>query len=193
MKKSTIIILAILGIVVIWAISSYNGMAGRQADITGQWGEVENQYQRRLKLYKNVIATIKGSAKFEKGTLEEIVRLRSRVPETLPENDPDALAEANKNLNAIKGTILNINFEAYPDLKSTQGFSEFQTQIEGTENRVAKAIGDWNAMVTDYNKKIVKFPSNIMAGLFGFEKMKNFKAEEGAEKYDVKDSDFNFE
>jgi LemA protein len=193
MKRSTIIILAILGIIVIWAISSYNGMATRQTDITGQWGEVENQYQRRLKLYKNVIATIKGSAKFEKGTLEEIVRLRSRVPETLPENDPDALAEANRNLNAIKGTILNINVEAYPDLKSTSGFRDFQTQIEGTENRVSKAIGDWNAMVTDYNKKIVKFPSNIMAGLFGFEKMKNFKAEEGAKEYDVKDSDFNFE
>lgn len=193
MKKSTIIILAILGIVVIWAISSYNGMAGRQTEITGQWGEVENQYQRRLKLYKNVIATIKGSAKFEKGTLEEIVRLRSRVPETLPENDPDALAEANRNLNAIKGTILNINVEAYPDLKSTSGFRDFQTQIEGTENRVSKAIGDWNALVTDYNKKIVKFPSNIMAGVFGFQKMKNFKAEEGAKEYDVKDSDFNFE
>lgn len=193
MKRSTIIILVVVGLIAIWAITSYNGMIGRQTEITGQWGEVENQYQRRLKLYKNVIATIKGSAKFEKGTLEEIVRLRSRVPETLPENDPDALAEANRNLNAIKGTILNINVEAYPDLKSTSGFRDFQTQIEGTENRVSKAIGDWNAMVTDYNKKIVKFPSNIMAGLFGFEKMKNFKAEEGAKEYDVKDSDFNFE
>jgi LemA protein len=193
MKKSTIIILVVVGLIAIWAITSYNGMIGRQTEITGQWGEVENQYQRRLKLYKNVIATIKGSAKFEKGTLEEIVRLRSRVPETLPENDPDALAEANRNLNAIKGTILNINVEAYPDLKSTSGFRDFQTQIEGTENRVSKAIGDWNALVTDYNKKIVKFPSNIMAGLFGFEKMKNFKAEEGAKEYDVKDSDFNFE
>lgn len=193
MKRSTIIILVVVGLIAIWAITSYNGMIGRQTEITGQWGEVENQYQRRLKLYKNVIATIKGSAKFEKGTLEEIVRLRSRVPETLPENDPDALAEANRNLNAIKGTILNINVEAYPDLKSTSGFRDFQTQIEGTENRVSKAIGDWNAMVTDYNEKIVKFPSNIMAGLFGFEKMKNFKAEEGAKEYDVKDSDFNFE
>ncbi|MFN5983460.1 MAG: LemA family protein [Fluviicola sp.] len=193
MKKSTIIFLVVVGLIAIWAITSYNGMIGRQTEITGQWGEVENQYQRRLKLYKNVIATIKGSAKFEKGTLEEIVRLRSRVPETLPENDPDALAEANRNLNAIKGTILNINVEAYPDLKSTSGFRDFQTQIEGTENRVSKAIGDWNALVTDYNKKIVKFPSNIMAGLFGFEKMKNFKAEEGAKEYDVKDSDFNFE
>lgn len=115
------------------------------------------------------------------------------MPETLPENDPDALAEANRNLNAIKGTILNINVEAYPDLKSTSGFRDFQTQIEGTENRVSKAIGDWNALVTDYNKKIVKFPSNIMAGVFGFQKMKNFKAEEGAKEYDVKESDFNFE
>ncbi|MFN6084298.1 MAG: LemA family protein [Fluviicola sp.] len=193
MKKSTIIFLVVVGLIAIWAITSYTGIIGRQTEITGQWGEVENQYQRRLKLYKNVIATIKGSAKFEKGTLEEIVRLRSRVPETLPENDPDALAEANRNLNAIKGTILNINVEAYPDLKSTSGFRDFQTQIEGTENRVSKAIGDWNALVTDYNKKIVKFPSNIMAGLFGFEKMKNFKAEEGAKEYDVKDSDFNFE
>ena len=70
MKKSTIIILVVVGLIAIWAITSYNGMIGRQTEITGQWGEVENQYQRRLKLYKNVIATIKGSAKFEKGTLE---------------------------------------------------------------------------------------------------------------------------
>ncbi len=192
MKRSTIIILAIVGIVLIWAVTSYNGLIGKTTKITGQWGEVENQYQRRLKLYKNVIATIKGSAKFEKSTLEQIVRLRSGVPETLPVNDPDALAEANKNLSAIKGTILKINVEAYPDLKSTSGFRDFQTQIEGTENRVSKAIGDWNALVTDYNVKVVKFPSNLMAKIFGFASMKNFKAEKGAKDMDVKDSDFEF-
>jgi LemA protein len=190
MKRSTIII---VGIIAIWAVTSYNGLAGKTTKITGQWGEVENQYQRRLKLYKSVIATIKGSAKFEKSTLEKIVRLRAGVPETLPVNDPDALAEANKNLSAIRGTIMNINVEAYPDLKSTAGFRDFQTQIEGTENRVSKAIGDWNQMVTDYNVKIVKFPSNLMAKMFGFEAMKNFKAEEGAKDMDVKESDFDFE
>jgi LemA protein len=103
------------------------------------------------------------------------------------------LAEANKNLTAIKGTILNINVEAYPDLKSTAGFRDFQSQIEGTENRVTVAIGRWNKLVTSYNGRLSVVPGKWFGGMFGFTKMKNFKAEQGAKEYDVKDSDFNFE
>ncbi len=195
MKRSTIILLAIVGLVLIFgmgACSSYNGMFKSKNEITGQWGEVENQYQRRMKLYKNVIATIKGSAKFEKSTLEQIVRLRAGIPETLKENDAQGLQEAEKNAAALKSTILNINVEAYPDLKSTKGFQDFQIQIEGTENRVSTAIGRWNELVTGYNGKIGTFPRNLFAGMFGFTSIRNYQAEEGAKETDVKDSDFEF-
>jgi LemA protein len=88
---------------------------------------------------------------------------------------------------------LRITVEAYPNLTATQGFRDFQAQIEGTENRVSVAIGRWNEEVTKFNVKIVKFPGNIMAKIFGFTNIKNYKADEGAKDMDVKADDFKFE
>lgn len=179
MKRSSIIILVVLGLIALWAISARNSMATAETGINGKWGEVETQFQRKAKLYENVVATIKGSAKNEDTTLIKIVQMRSRIPNIDP-NNPQSLADANRQLDQMKNAILNINVEAYPTLQTTQAFRDFQTQIEGTENRVAVAIRDWNAAVTDYNTKIVRFPNNILAGLFGYKAKQNFKADEGA-------------
>lgn len=189
MKRSTIILLAVVGILLIWGISVRNGMATAQTGIDGLWGKVETQYQRKAKLYENLVNTVKGAAKNEDTTLIKIVQMRSRIPNITPDqNNPQALAAADKQYNDLGRAMLNINVEAYPTLRATELFKDLQAQVEGTENRVAVALGDWNDGVTAYNTKLVKFPNNIIAGLFGYTAKKNFKADEGA-----KDAKVSFE
>ena len=178
MKRSTLIILGILAVIIIWAISARNGMATAQTGINGKWGEVETQFQRKMKLYENEIATIKGSAKFEDTVLTKIVALRAKVPHVDP-NNPQTLADANKQFDQVRSAI-NISVEAYPNLQTPAEFRDFQAQIEGTENRLTVAIRDWNQAITDYNTRIVRFPNNLLAGLFGYAPKANYKADEGA-------------
>jgi LemA protein len=181
MKRSTIIILVVVAVLAIWFISARNGFATASVGIDGKWGEVENQYQRKANMYENLVNTIKGAARNEDTTLIKIVQMRSRIPNVTPNQaNPQALAQADKQYNDMGRAMLNINFEAYPTLKSTDLYKNLQTQVEGTENRVTVALRDWNDAITSYNLQIVKFPSNMIAGLFGYAPKKNFKAEEGA-------------
>jgi len=178
MKRSGLIILGIVAVLAIWVISTRNGLATAQTNINGKWGEVETQFQRKMKLYENVIATIKGSAKNEDTTLIRIVQMRAKVP-ALDANNPQSLADANRQLDQMKSAI-NISVEAYPNIQTTQAFRDFQAQVEGTENRVAVAIRDWNQAITDYNTRLVRFPANIIAGMFGYTAKANYKSDEGA-------------
>lgn len=186
MKRSGLIILGIVAVLILWAISVRNGLATASTGINGKWGEVETQFQRKMKLYENVVATIKGSAKNEDTTLIKITQMRSKIP-TLDPNNPQTLTDANRQLDQMRSAI-NISVEAYPTIQTTQAFRDFQTQIEGTENRVAVAIRDWNQSITDYNTKLVRFPANLVAGLFGYTQKANYKADEGA-----KDAKVDFE
>ncbi len=178
MKRSGIIILVILAALVLWGVGVRNGLATAQTGINGKWGEVETQFQRKMKLYENVIATIKGSAKNEDTTLIKIVQMRSKIP-NIDQNNPQSLADANRQLDQMKSAI-NISVEAYPTIQTTQAFRDFQAQVEGTENRVTVAIRDWNQAITDYNTKLVRFPANMVAGLFGYTQKANYKSDEGA-------------
>jgi LemA protein len=180
MKRSSIIIIAVLAILVIWGISLRNGFATASAGIDGKWGDVEKTYQRKKNIYDNVVATIKGAARNEDTTLIKIVQMRSKVPDISPASSPEQVAAADKQLNSIGRAALNINIEAYPTLQATGLYKDLQAQIEGTENRVTVAIGDWNQAITDYNTKLVTFPANIVAGIFGYHKKANFKSDEGA-------------
>ncbi len=179
MKRSGIILLVIAGILILWIISVRNGLATSETNINGKWGEVETQYQRKKNLYDNVIATIKGSAKNEDTTLIRITQMRAGIPSTIDQGNPDALANANRQFDQLKSSI-NIAVEAYPQIQTTQAFRDFQQQIEGTENRVAVAIRDWNTSITEYNTRLVRFPSNIIAGLFGYKAKANYKSDPGA-------------
>jgi LemA protein len=177
-----IVILVIVAIVLIfgvWGCGQYNGILKSETKVDKQWSDVEAQYQRKQNLYENVVATIKGSAKNEDTTLIKIVQMRSRIPSINP-NDPASLNASNRAFDQMKNAILNINFEAYPTLQTTQAFRDFQAQIEGTENRVAVAIRDWSQAVQDYNIKIVTFPGSIFANMMGKKKKEFFKADEGA-------------
>lgn len=181
MKRSTIIILVVLGIVVLWAISVRNGLATSQTYINGKWGEVQTQYNRKAKLYENVVSTIKGAAHNEDTTLIKIVQMRSKIPNITPSSTPQEVAQADKQLNSIGSAALSINVEAYPTLQATGLYKGLQAQIEGTENRVAVALDDWNAAITDYNSRLVRFPANIIAGIFGYHQQQNYVAPAGSE------------
>lgn len=189
MKRSGIIILAVVAILVFWVISVRNGLATSQTGIDGQWGKVENQYQRKAKMYENLVNTVKAAAKNEDTTLIKIVQMRSRIPNVTPSQDnAQQLAQADKQYSDLGKAMLNINIEAYPTLKATELFKDLQAQVEGTENRVTVALGDWNDAITAYNTKLVNFPANIVAGIFGYTKKANYKADAGA-----KDAKIDFE
>lgn len=186
MKKTTIIIIAILAIVVIWAISAYNSMVTQEEEVSKAWGDVETTYQRRADLIPNLVNTVKGYAKHESGTLEEVTAARAKA--TQMNISVDELTEENirkyqqtmNEMNSALSRLLAIS-ENYPDLKASENFSELQAQIEGTENRINEARKRYNAAVKEYNITVRRFPGNIVAGIFGFEKKGEFRASEGAE------------
>jgi LemA protein len=182
MQTKNLSLIVILGLVVIfgfWSCSGYNKIVTADQDIKGKWSTVEAQYERKKNLYENVVNTIKGSAKNEDTTLIKIIQMRSRIPNLDP-NNPQTINDANRQLDQMKQSILNINVEAYPTLQTTQAFRDFQAQIEGTENRVTVAIRDWSDAVQNYNVMVVRFPGRILASLFGYKEKPYFKSDEGA-------------
>jgi len=186
MKRSGLLIL--LGVLVIlgfWGCNSYNGLVTSETSVSKTWSNVETNYQRRTDLYSSVIKTIEGSANFEKSTLKEVLDARSKATSIQVDiNDPaslEAYQRAQANLQGSFSRLMAV-VENYPDLKTTQAFRDFQTQIEGTENRINVARQDFNKTVETYNLKVKRFPGNIMAGIFGFKEKAFFKAEPGSEK-----------
>ena len=187
MKKSTIILIAVIAIAAIWGISAYNGLVKMDESVNTAWSNVENQYQRRADLIPNLVNTVKGYAAHEKETLEAVLAARSKATQMTidPENlTPEKLQEYQKaqgEIGAALGRLLAIT-EAYPDLKANQNFMELQAQLEGTENRISVERRNFNEVARTYNTSIRTFPKNILAGMFGFDKRPYFEAEEGANK-----------
>jgi LemA protein len=172
---------ALLLIFFVWGCSVRNGLASGETDIKGKWGQVQTQYNRKAKLYENVVNTIKGAATNEDTTLIKIVQMRSKIPTINQSSTPQQIADADRQLNAVGRSALNINIEAYPTLKATDLFRDLQAQVEGTENRVTVALNDWNTAITKYNQKVVRFPGNMVAGILGYKQKDNYEAPEGSE------------
>lgn len=188
MKKVTIIILvAVVAIIAFWAISGYNSLVSMDENVSNQWANVETQYQRRADLIPNLVNTVKGYAAHEKETLEGVIAARSQATQikVAPTDlTPEKLAEYQKaqgQLATALGKLLAIT-ENYPDLKANQNFLELQAQLEGTENRINVARKNFNDAAKAYNTAIRRFPKNILAGMFGFDKRAYFEAAEGAEQ-----------
>ena len=189
MKKGTItiIIVAIVAVIAVWAISGYNSLVSMDENVSNQWANVETQYQRRADLIPNLVNTVKGYAAHEKETLEGVIAARSQATQIkLDPTDltPEKLAEYQKaqgQLATALGKLLAIT-ENYPDLKANQNFLELQAQLEGTENRINVARKNFNDSAKAYNTAIRRFPKNILAGMFGFDKRAYFEAAEGAEQ-----------
>lgn len=186
MKK---IVQLILTVVTVSTLSScgYNSMVEKDETITGQWAQVENVYQRRADLIPNLVNTVKGYADHEKETLTAVIEARSKATQTTI--DPSKLTpemiqnfqQAQDGLSSALSKLMVV-VERYPDLKANQNFLELQAQLEGTENRITVERKKFNDAVKDYNAYIRKFPKNIIAGMFDFDKRAYFEASEGAEK-----------
>ena len=186
-NKGLIITIVVIALVAIWGISSYNGLVSMDENVSNQWANVETQYQRRSDLIPNLVNTVKGYAKHESETLESVMAARSQAAQVKidPSNcNPQQLAayqKAQGDVTTALGKLLAIT-ENYPDLKANQNFLELQSQLEGTENRINVARKDFNDTAKKYNTSLRRFPRNIIASMFGFEKRNYFEAEAGAEK-----------
>lgn len=190
MKKGTIVLIVILGILLIGGCQACNlqkTLVAADEEVKSKWGEVENQYQRRSDLVPNLVATVKGAADFEKTTLTQVIEARAKA--TSMRIDPDDLTpeklqqfqQAQGQLSQALGRLMVVS-EQYPELKANQNFLALQDQLEGTENRITVARKNFNESVKVYNVSVRAFPNNILAGMLGFQKKGMFEAEAGAEK-----------
>ena len=164
---------------------SYNGLVTGDQEVKKTWSNVETNYQRRTDLYSSVIKTIEGSANFEKSTLKEVLDARAKATAvTVNIDDAESLQKYQAAQSQLQGAFSRLMAiaEAYPDLKTTKAFQDFQTQIEGTENRINVARQDYNKAVESYNLKVLRFPNNIFAIIFNFKEKAFYKADAGSEK-----------
>lgn len=190
MKKSWIVIGVIVVLVfIIYRLfaGSYNNMVSKEEDVKSQWAQVENSYQRRSDLIPNLVSTVKGYAEFEKSTLTEVVQARANATSMkIDANNlsPENIAKFQQAQDGLSGALsrLLVSVEKYPDLKANQNFLELQSQLEGTENRIAVERGRFNEMVQAFNKYVRSFPNNLFAGLFGFSQKGYFQSVAGADK-----------
>ncbi len=198
MSKTLKTVLIIVGIVIVLAamfVKPYNKMVQKDEECSKAWANVENAYQRRLDLIPNLVKTVQGAADYEKGTLTEVIEARAKAtsvqvdPSNLTEESIAKFQSAQDQLGSALSRLMVV-VERYPELKANENFLELQAQLEGTENRIAVERGKFNETVNDYNSYIRRFPNNIIAGMFNFDKKGYFKATEGADK--APDVEFNF-
>lgn len=188
MNKNVLIGLGVLIILVIYGISVNNGLVEKQESVNNAWAQVENQYQRRSDLIPNLVNTVKGAANFEQETLTSVIEARSKATSVQVSaddlNDPQKVAQFQQAQQQLSGALsrLLVTVERYPELKANQNFRDLQTQLEGTENRIATERNRFNNAVSSYNTSIQKFPGSIFAGILGFDKKAYFEADEGAEQ-----------
>ena len=190
MKKglsSTLVIIVILAVCLLWGWSSYNGLVKGDEGVQAAWSQVENVYQRRADLIPNLVATVKGYAEHESSTLEAVTEARTKATginitaDELTEDNIKKFQAAQSELSGALSRLIAVA-ENYPDLKASENFATLQKQLEGTENRIAVERKNFNATARAYNTKIRQLPTNILAGLFNFDKKGYFEADEGAEK-----------
>ena len=191
MKKSTIVLIAVVAAVVLailWGIGINNKLVNAEENVKEAWSQVENNYKRRMDLIPQLVSTVQGAANFEKSTFTEVTEARSKASSV--QVDANNLSEANiasfqKAQDALTSALsrsINVVVERYPELSATQNFRDLQVQLEGTENRIATARQRFNEAVNVYNRLLRVFPNNIVASIAGFEKKGYFTAPEGAEE-----------
>jgi len=197
LSQGCVIGLVALGVVLLigaWGISRYNSMARGKTQVAAKWAEIDNFYKRRYELIPQLVKVVEGSANFEKSTLQAVVDARASVGKIqMPADALEDPARMQQYLAAQQALTTSLSrliatAEAYPNLKSTEGFLGLQSQVEGSDNRIATARTDYIQAVRDYNASLVTFPGNLMAGMFGFREIPQLEAatveERGVPKID---------
>jgi LemA protein len=195
MKLSSggIVAISIFGVIffivligVLTGVSTYNNLVSKEETVNQSWANVQNVYQRRSDLIPNLVATVKGVANFEQGTLTAVIEARAKAtsvninPKNLDEASLQKFRSAQDGLSSALSRLMVV-VERYPELKATQNFSELQAQLEGTENRITVERRNFNESAQAYNTYLRRFPTNLFAGMFGFKKKAYFEAQKGAE------------
>ena len=187
MKKVLIILLIIIGVVAVWGWMTYNNLITKQEGVAKAWSQVENVYQRRADLVPNLVAVVKNYTEYEQGTLIAVTEARAKAVQTTVNREDFDETEFNK-ANAAQdelGQAINrllITVENYPELKANETYITLQAELTGCENRIQTERERFNEAAMSYNQSIRRFPGNLLAKAFGFEKRPYFKAEAGAEK-----------
>ncbi|MDZ7715758.1 MAG: LemA family protein [Balneolaceae bacterium] len=188
MKKNLIIGLAVILVLGFYAVSVNNSLVQKQETVNNAWAQVENQYQRRSDLIPNLVNTVKGATNFEQETLTSVIEARSKATSIQVSaddlNDPQKVAQFQQAQQQLSGALsrLLVTVERYPELKANQNFRDLQTQLEGTENRISTERKRFNDAVRSYNTSIQKFPTNLFAGMLGFDQKAYFQADEGTDE-----------
>jgi len=186
-SRTTWIIIIVVVLIGLWLIRMYNSLVTADENVSTAWSQVENVYQRRLDLIPNLVSTVQGAADFERNTLNEVIQARAAASSVnldasnLNEAGLAAFQQAQDGLGQALSRLMVV-VERYPELKANQNFRDLQSQLEGTENRIAVERNRFNEAVRTYNTFIRRFPKNVIAGIFGFDARAYFQAEENAQK-----------
>ena len=187
MKKGIIVILALVVLAIAWGVSIYNGLVSKQENVEKAVGNVQTAYQKRADLIPNLVATVKNYAEYEAQTLEAVVAARAKATSVtldannLTEENLKAFQAAQDEMSGALSRLL-VTVEQYPDLKANQNYLDLQSQLESCENSIANTRREFNETARTYNTAVRRFPANIIAGMFGFDKKPYFEASEGAEQ-----------
>ncbi|MEA5425814.1 LemA family protein [Arcicella lustrica] len=187
MSKGLLIGLGVAALLLFWGIGVRNGMATENQEVEASWAKVQTAYQRRADLIPTLVNTVKGVANFEKQTLTDVINARSGATQIkLDAKDltPENMKKYQEAQSQLSGSLsrLMVVAEKYPELKATENFSELQSQLEGTENRIKEERDRFNDTVKGYNNKIVTFPNSLIASFSGFTTKGYFEADAGASK-----------
>ena len=187
MRKIGIIIIVVVVLILLWGWSTYNSFVTKQENMAKAWGQVENVYQRRADLVPNLVALVKNYKEYEQGTLLAVTEARAKAanstvnPETFDETEFANYESAQKELDNSLNRLL-VSIENYPDLKASENYLTLQAQLAGCENRILTERERFNETAKDYNQSVRKFPSSLIAKMFGFEKRPYFEADEGTDR-----------
>ena len=175
----------IIALLTFYISTTYNSIVKKEEQLKQDWSEVQNTYQRRLDLIPNLVSVVRGISDFESNVLQQVAETRSRASGIFTEKEINSENYSQqKQLQDSLASVANrliLLIENYPDLKGTKAYSALQTQLEGTERRIKVARKDFNESVYTYNQKIKQFPSNLVAGIFGFKSRQGFESDSGAE------------
>jgi LemA protein len=165
-------------VVVLFSVSRYNSLVGMSEEVDGAWAQVQNQLQRRADLVPQLVETVKGAAAHEKEIIASVTSARAKLAGA---RDPKSAAAADQELSSALSRLLVV-VEAYPQIKANENFLRLQDELAGTENRIATERKRYNDTVREYNATIKRFPSNLFAGMFGFDARQYFEATAGADR-----------